>query len=100
MQYNKLVRDKIPQIIKDKGENPIVHIASDEEYQQKLNEKLREEVDEFLKDDNKEELADILEVIYAICEFRGIGKSEIENIRQEKFEKRGGFKDKIILEES
>jgi predicted house-cleaning noncanonical NTP pyrophosphatase (MazG superfamily) len=100
MKYNKLVRDKIPEIIKKKGVVPITHIAGDEEYWQKLKEKLLEEVDEFLKDGNEEELADILEVIYAICDFKKIDKNKLELLRKKKAEQRGGFKNKIILDET
>jgi predicted house-cleaning noncanonical NTP pyrophosphatase (MazG superfamily) len=100
MKYNKLIRDKIPEIIKSKGTVPITHIASDEEYQQKLKAKLQEEVDEFLEDNNEEELADILEVIYALCDLYKIDKDKLEQLRKDKAEKRGGFKDKIILDET
>jgi predicted house-cleaning noncanonical NTP pyrophosphatase (MazG superfamily) len=99
-KYNKLVRDNIPEILKDKGGEPVVHVASNEEYWIKLKEKLQEEVDEFLQDNNEEELADILEVIYAICDHKNFGLNNIEKIRKEKLEKRGGFKKKIILDES
>ena len=100
MKYNKLIRDRIPEIIKEKGGRAITHIADDKEYWEKLKEKIKEEVEEFLAENNKEELADILEVIYAICDFKEFDKEEIERIRKEKAEKRGGFKDKIILDES
>lgn len=100
MKYNKLIRDKIPEILKNKNIDFITHVASDEEYWNKLKEKLQEEVDEFIKDDNSEELADILEVIYAICDYQNVSKSELEKIRKEKSEKRGAFKDKIILDET
>lgn len=100
MKYNKLVRDKIPEIIKKKNAVPITHIASDDEYWQKLKEKLQEEVDEFMKDANNEELADILEVIYAICDCQKIDKNKLELLRKKKAEERGGFKDKIILDET
>jgi len=100
MKYNKLVRDKIPEIIKNKGSVPISHIASGNEYWQKLKEKLQEEVNEFLEDENNEELADILEVIYAICDFKKIGKDELELLRKKKAKERGGFKNKIILDET
>ena len=103
-EYNKLVRDEIPKIIEARGDECKIHIAEDPEYQEKLNEKLLEEVKEFLDsknpEDRKEELADILEVINAICEFHGFNKYEIEQTRKEKCEKKGGFSQKIILEES
>ncbi|MBI2662848.1 nucleoside triphosphate pyrophosphohydrolase [Candidatus Woesearchaeota archaeon] len=100
MKYNKLVRDKIPEIIKNKGLISITHIASYEEYWQKLKEKLQEEIDEFVKDSNEEELADILEVVYAICDYKKIDKKELELLRQKKSEERGGFRNKIILDET
>ena len=100
MKYNKLVRDKIPEIIKGKGETPITHIADNQEYEIKLKEKLKEEVEEFLKESNAEELADILEVIYAIRDNMGVSREELEKIRLEKSEKRGGFKGTIILDET
>ena len=100
MKYNKLVRDKIPEIIKNKGAVPITRIASDDEYWQKLKEKLQEEIDEFMKDSNAEELADILEVINAICDFKKIDKKELELLRKKKVKERGGFKEKIILDET
>jgi predicted house-cleaning noncanonical NTP pyrophosphatase (MazG superfamily) len=100
MKYNKLVRDKIPEIIKSKGENAVTHIADDAEYWQKLKEKLQEEVNEFAKDESMEEMADVLEVIDAICEFKKFDKEELEKVKSEKLNKRGGFKNKIILEES
>lgn len=98
MKYNKLVRDKIPEIIKNKGKNPVTHIADEEEYWIKLKEKLKEETEEFLKEDNEEELADILEVIENICYFKKINKEKLEDIRKSKAEKRGEFKKRIILE--
>lgn len=100
MKYNKLVRDKIPEIIKQKGKTPITHIAGDEEYWQKLKEKLNEEIDEFLEKDSEEELADILEIIYAVCDFKKIDKKKLEMLRKKKAEKRGSFKQKIILDET
>lgn len=99
MKYNKLVRDKIPEIIKADGQIPVTHIANDKEYQQKLLEKLQEEVLEFLKEQNTEELADILEVINAICKLKKINLEKLQKIKQQKIKKRGGFKKRIILEE-
>lgn len=100
MKYDKLVRDKIPEIIKRSNENPKIHIASEEEYEQKLKEKLLEEVKEFNEENTEEELADILEVIYAICDLKKINKEKIEILRKEKAEKRGSFKKRIILEQT
>ena len=95
---NKLVRDKIPEIIKKDGKVPVTHIASDEEYWERLKDKLIEEVDEFIDDSTEEELADILEVIYAICEHKQFDKDKLEQLRKKKAEERGGFKGKIILD--
>lgn len=101
MKYKKLVRDKIPGILKDQIKKmTITHVAkNDEEYWQKLKEKLQEEVNEFAEDENENELADILEVVYAICDFKKIAKEKLEQIRLEKAKKRGGFKKRIILDE-
>jgi predicted house-cleaning noncanonical NTP pyrophosphatase (MazG superfamily) len=100
MKYKKLVRDKIPEIIKDKGEVPITHTASDDEYWLKLKEKLQEEADEFMRDNDEKELADILEVVYAICDYKKIDIKKLELLRKKKAGERGGFKERIILDET
>jgi predicted house-cleaning noncanonical NTP pyrophosphatase (MazG superfamily) len=99
MKYNKLVRDKIPEIIGKKGEISITHIASDQEYWLKLKDKLKEEVDEFYKSEKIEEIADFLEVIYTICKYKKIDFDELEKIRKRKLDERGGLEGRIILDE-
>lgn len=102
MKYDKLVRDKIPEIIKKSGFTPITHAASDAESCSKVKEKLCEEVGELNDCDSAhiaEELADVLEVIYTIGEYYGVDKKELERIRQEKAITRGSFKERIILDE-
>lgn len=96
--HNKLVRDKIPEIIDNAGKTPLTHILSDDEYLSELDKKLGEEFAEYQADKNIEELADMLEVMYAIAEARGWSVSELEAVRRDKAEKRGGFKMKIYLE--
>jgi len=100
MKYNKLVRDGIPEIIKQNNDTPITHIADDKEYRDKLKEKLKEEVDEFLENSTDEELADILEIVYAIRDYMKIDKDKLEEIRENKAQKRGAFKGRIILDET
>lgn len=100
MEYHKLVRDKIPEYIRTKGGLPIFHIASDAEYWQKLVEKLKEEVNEFVIDPSLEELADIMEVVDAILDHQPFIHAELLKIRKKKVEERGTFKDRIILDES
>ncbi len=100
MLYNKLVRDKIPEYIKNKGEKVVYHIATEQEYQIKLKEKLLEEVNEFLKNENIEELADLLEVIDAVILYKGFDKNELQRIKDRKVKKKGKFQDRIILDES
>ncbi|MBQ8522558.1 MAG: nucleoside triphosphate pyrophosphohydrolase [Clostridia bacterium] len=98
MSYGKLVRNRIIDIIKSNGEDPIYHTLSDEEYLAELHKKLFEEANEFVENDDPEELADLLEVIYAIAKHKNINMQEVEKERVKKREKRGGFEDKIYLE--
>lgn len=100
MEYHKLVRDAIPAIIRKNGETPVTHIASDVEYYEALKNKLLEEGREFAEADSLEELADILEVLYAILAVKNISREELEEARRLKAEKRGAFTEKIILEET
>lgn len=100
MKYNKLVRDKIPEIIKQRGDTPVTHIADEAEYWLKLKAKFQEELNEFLEAENIEELADIYEVIDAICEYKNYNKNEILQVQSDKAAKRGKFKARIILDES
>ena len=96
--HNKLVRDKIPEIIENTGKTAYCHILTEEEYIAELDKKLNEECAEYQADKSLEELADMLEVMYAIAEARGYSVAELERVRAEKAEKRGGFKDRIFLE--
>lgn len=98
--YNKLVRDRIPEIIKSEGRNVKVKILNDEEYRSELNKKLQEEVKEYIEDNNVEELADIVEVIYGILNSMDVSIEEFEKGRKDKAEKRGAFKGKIFLMEA
>jgi predicted house-cleaning noncanonical NTP pyrophosphatase (MazG superfamily) len=95
--YNKLVRDRIPEIIAASGKQCITEILSDAAYLEKLNEKLREELDEYLQDHDLSELADLLEVIYAVAQATGMTKEELEQVRVAKADQRGGFERKILL---
>lgn len=95
---SKLVRDKIPEIIQQDGRIPVTRIAEGQEFSQKLNEKLREEVNEFLASGQEEELADILEVVYTLAHQQNISPQQLEHRRKKKAEQRGGFQKKIILE--
>ena len=96
--YNKLVRDKIPEIIEQDGKKCTVRVLNEEEYLIALDAKLDEELAEYHKDQNVEELADLLEVLYAAAEAKGFTKDELEAVRERKSEKRGQFKEKLFLE--
>lgn len=97
--YNKLVRDRIPEIIEASGKTCTTEILSDADHLKMLDAKLDEELVEYHADQNLEELADLLEVIYACAAARGSSVQELEQIRREKATKRGGFEEKILLKE-
>lgn len=95
--YDKLVRDKIPEIIEKSGKQCKTEILSDEKYLEMIDKKLNEELAEYHEDQNIEELADLLEVIYVATKARGYSIEDLEKVRAEKAEKRGGFDKKILL---
>ncbi len=97
--YNKLVRDSIPEIIADSGKSCTTKILSEKDYLQMLDAKLDEELAEYHKDQSVEELADLMEVIRAITVARGYSLDELERIRVEKVQRRGGFEKKLLLKE-
>ena len=99
MKYNKLVRDRIPEIIEASGKSCVTEILSDKAYLRLVDAKLDEELAEYHSDQNIEELADLLEVIYAAAMARGYTLEQLESVRAAKAEKRGAFANKILLKE-
>ncbi|WP_458189307.1 nucleoside triphosphate pyrophosphohydrolase [Haladaptatus sp. NG-WS-4] len=96
--YDKLVRDRIPEIIVENGDRPRTHVAEATEYDRRLAEKLDEEVTEFHESGDQEELADVLEVVYALAARSDVSRDDLEQLRAEKAAERGGFEDGIVLE--
>ncbi len=96
MSQPKLIRDKIPQIIRSTGIEPLTRIADRDEYRGLLCAKLREEVSEFLTSNDPEELADVLEVLFALADDLGVGRHGLEHRRWAKAEERGGFAERIV----
>ena len=96
-KMNKLVRDRIPEIIQKDGAHSTHYIADDTEYWDKLKLKLQEEVDEFFKDETSAELVDVLEVIDAICKFKDFDKKEMKSLQTKKAKSRGKFDKRIIV---
>ena len=97
--YNKLVRDRIPEIIETDGNICVTEVLPDDRYLQMLDAKLDEELAEYQESKSLEELADLLEVMRAVVKARGWTWEQLEQVRQEKADKRGGFEQKILLKE-
>ena len=95
--YDKLVRDEIPAIIRNSGKNCTTRILAEDAYLEKLEEKLSEELGEYLQSKSLEELADLLEVMHALVRAKGSAWADVEQLRLEKKEKRGGFDKRILL---
>lgn len=97
--YGKLVRDRIPEIIEKSGRHCTTEILSDDQYLNMLDAKLTEELAEWHADHTIEELADLMEVIYAAAIARGVSPQDLERRRAQKSAERGGFEKKIYLKE-
>ena len=93
--YNKLVRDKIPEILDSKGIGYEKRIANEEEYKTELIKKLLEEAQEFSEDSSSEELADVIEVVLNLKTLPCY--QDVEEVRENKKTERGGFEKRIIL---
>jgi predicted house-cleaning noncanonical NTP pyrophosphatase (MazG superfamily) len=99
MKYHKLVRDRIPEIIVDRGDRPVTRVLDAEAYDRALRDKLQEEVAEFIESGEVAELVDVLEVVYALATVQGVDHSQIEDMRRQKLNDRGGFEKRVFLEE-
>ena len=99
--YHKLVRDRIPEIIRENGNSCRTRILTDEEYRVELGKKLREESDEVItahtSEEALEELADVLEVLQAYAAAHGAAWEQVEELRRKKAAARGGFRERIYL---
>lgn len=98
--YDKLVRDRIPEIIEASGSKCEIETVSDEVALEYLYKKLHEEVEELLSDKNLDEIADIMEVLFAIGKKYGYSEDEVLGRRNEKKDSRGGFEDNLILKKT
>ena len=95
--YNKLVRDKIPEIIAgDNGKTCVTRIMEDDEYLKTLNTKMQEELKEYLESGDVEKLADLEEVLRVILDVKGVSNKDFQKIRNAKVEKRGAFKKSFL----
>jgi len=99
-QYNKLIRDKIPEIIQAEGRKCTIEVLSDKDYLSHLNKKLVEEVNEYTESNDIEELVDLEEVLRAILDAKGVDYDAFEEIRLSKVNKRGAFKKKLLLKDT
>jgi predicted house-cleaning noncanonical NTP pyrophosphatase (MazG superfamily) len=99
MRHQKLIRDLIPQLIEESGDEARTRTLDTEEYFQALKDKLQEEVEDYLESEDPEELADILEIIRNLIEMHVMTYDELEKIRERKLDEHGGFTQHIFLEE-
>ncbi|MFC6726552.1 hypothetical protein ACFQE1_19725 [Halobium palmae] len=97
-EYDKLVRDEIPDVIRESGAEPETHVADDAEFRHRLAEKLVEEAREYAASNDPEELADVLAVVGAICRATDVDREDLEQLGREKAMERGTFDRQIVLE--
>lgn len=97
IKYNKLIRDKIPEIIEATGKDFKIKKMNEEEHLKYLNIKLKEEIEEYYEEYSVEELCDLVEVIYGILRLKGISVEEFHAIRERKADERGSFVEGLKL---
>ena len=97
IHYDKLVRDKIPDVIRQAGKQPVIDTLPPDAMAAALDRKLQEEIHEYLESHSVEEMADILEVLHGIAFHKGISWEEVESVRRHKRDERGGFEKGIRL---
>lgn len=95
--YNKAIRDKIPEIIRNSGNQCEIKNVDDDEFLIALERKLHEELAEYEESKSVEELIDLIEVVYRIAELKGVSQDKIELLRKQKNEERGGFLNNLYL---
>ena len=97
--FRKLIRDRIPEIIAEKGERAVTRVLDDAEYRTALEHKLLEEVQEMRQGTNKnEEIADVYEVLEALVAANGFSTADIQVLQEKKRVERGGFEKRLFLE--
>ena len=96
--YDKLIRDKIPEIIENAGKKYEIHKADQKEYIKKLLLKVEEELAEFKEEPSIAEMADLFEVLDAIIDYYDFNREDIKNYQENKRKERGAFKKQLILE--
>jgi predicted house-cleaning noncanonical NTP pyrophosphatase (MazG superfamily) len=99
-QHHKLIRDRLPQVLAERGVTCTTRTMEEPEYREKLHHKLREEVDEYLLSRETSELVDVLEVVKALAALQGVNWEQLESMRVEKADLRGGFEGRLLLIET
>jgi len=99
MKYNKLVRDRVPELIEESGRKQVSRTLNEDEYEQALMDKIVEEIEEYRVSNNEEEIADIYEVLDCLVKLKDYEPMHIDYLRLIKREARGSFQKRILLEE-
>ena len=97
MRYNKLVRDRVPEMSRKQGLTPVTRTLLEPEFLLELKRKLRVETEEFVEKGDPAKLADLLEVVYALGRVYRLTPKQLEDLRVKKAKERGAFKDRVFL---
>jgi predicted house-cleaning noncanonical NTP pyrophosphatase (MazG superfamily) len=97
-EHHKLVRDRIPELVREDGKTPVTRRVDGADRERRLAAKLIEEAEEYRESRRPEELADVLAVVYALCDHHGVDRATLQQRREQKAERRGGFGEGVVLE--